>query len=209
MATAKTPKKTPAAPAAAKSPEDAVVHSAEIVADPVAKAADAAVEQTAKTAETVTPAAAPAVTKAADTTAEAAAKPGRAVTAIAKTAGETQDTVMKGVVPFLDFGRDHAVLLVTAGNEFALGLHKLSQSLIDWSAESCDRSVAASQAMLSAKSVEEVIDLSQTLAKDGLQQLLKEGSELSALSSKLIEDTIVPLPGRLVAAVEKLAAHAA
>jgi hypothetical protein len=209
MATAKTPKKTPAAaPAAAKSPEDSVVHSAEIVGDSVAKAAHPAPRPATRPAEPVAPAA-PVAAKA-EAIAEAVKQPARAVTTIAvKAADETQDTVMKGVAPLLDFGRDHAILMVTAGNEFALGLHKLSQSLIDWSAESCDRGVAASQAMLSARSVEEVIDLSQTLAKDGLQQLLKEGSELSALSSKLIEDTIVPLPGRLVAAVEKLASHAA
>jgi hypothetical protein len=219
MATAKTPKKTSAArpparpaarPAAAKSPEDAIVHSAEIVGDTVAKSADTAAERTVQAARTVSEAA-PAAARTADTIAETAVRqPARAVTTVAaKAAGETQETVMKGVVPFLDFGRDHAILMITAGNEFALGLHRMSQSLIDWSAESCDRGVAAGQAMLSAKTVEEVIDLSQALAKDGLQQLLKEGNELSALSSKLIEDTIVPLPGRLVAAVEKLAAHAA
>lgn len=262
MATAKTPKKIPAAApaavklapaaravkakakpaparaAAAKSPEDAVVHSAEIVG----KAAEKAGAETAKVAEKTTevaakvvdaavvkpaekaPEAAKAVEaavtklpekvsaevgKSVDTVTEIAAKPSKAVAVVKKAAEKTQDDLLKGVVPFLDYSRENAILLVAAGNEFALGLHKLSLSLIDWSAESCDKGVAAGQAMLSAKTVEEVIDLSQTLAKDGFEQLLKEGSELSALSSKLIEDTIVPLPGRLAAAVEKLAAHAA
>jgi len=265
MATAKTPKKIPAAAraavkptpapnvakdkpaparaAVAKAPEDAIVHSAEIVGKPVAHVAEKAVAETTKAVEkaaTVATHAADAVvtkpvekapevaakaveiavtevaekttaeaTKAVDAVAEIAPEPSKAVAVVAKAAEKPQGDLLKGVVPFLDFSRDNAILFVAAGNEFALGLHKLSLSLIDWSAESCDKGVAAGQAILSAKSVEEVLDLSQSLAKDGLEQLLKEGSELSALSSKLIEDTFVPLSGRLVAAVEKLASHAA
>ncbi|HLY89210.1 MAG TPA: phasin family protein [Acetobacteraceae bacterium] len=240
MATAKTPKKVAAAaPAAAKSaaravkakpaparaavakaPEDAIVHSAEIVGEPAAQPARKAAAEVTKAVEKATEVAAKAVdatvaetsaevTKTTDTVAKIAEKPSKAVAVVGKAADKAQDSVLKGVVPFLDFSRDNAILLVAAGNELALGLHKLSLSLLDWSAESCDKGVAAGQAMLSAKSVEEVFDLSQSLAKDGFNQLLKEGSELSALSSKLIEDTIVPLPGRLVAAVEKLASHAA
>ena len=209
MATAKTPKTVPAAkpaaakpvapkPVAAKSvaakpPEEAVVHSAEIVTQQAAKAVETVTEAVDDSVKTV----------------QEAAKPSKAVAVIAKPAQDAGESVMKGVVPLIDFSRENAILFIAAGNQLALGLHKLSQSLIDWSAESCDKGVAAGQAMLAAKTVEEVIDLSQSLAKDGLQQLLKEGSELSALSSRLIEDTIVPLPGRLVAAVEKLAAHAA
>ncbi len=264
MATAKTPKKTPAAAPAtvkpmpvaraagakpapvraaeAKTPEDAIVHSAEIVSKPVAQVAEPVVQvaekaavETAKVTEkaaTVATKAADAVvtraaekttaevtkaaekttaemTKAADTVTEIASRPTKAVAIVSEAAAETRGDVLKSVTPFLDFSRDNAILLVAAGNELALGLHKLSLSLIDWSAESCDKSVAAGQAMLSATSVEEVIDLSQSLAKDSLEQLLKEGSELSALSSKLIEDTIVPLSGRLAAAVGKLAAYTA
>jgi hypothetical protein len=69
--------------------------------------------------------------------------------------------------------------------------------------------VVGASALLSAKTVEEVIGLSQSLVKDGFQQLLKEGTELGSLSTKLLEETFVPLPGRMVAVVEKLAAHAA
>lgn len=216
MAIAKTPKPAPAAKtaaakpvtakpavakpaaaraAAAKPDEEAVVHSA-IVTEP--PAAQKTVETAAVTAKATEAAAVETVTK-----------PAKAVAVLAKATHESAETMLKGVVPLLDFSRENAILMVSAGNEFALGLHKLSQSLIDWSAESCDKSVAASQAMLSAKTVEEVLDLSQSLARDSLQQLLKEGSELSALSTKLIEDTIVPLPGRLAAAVEKLASRAA
>jgi len=182
------PKPAPVVRAAAEKPaEEAVVHSAKIVPEPAPQPA-------AKPAEPVVEAVAP--------------KPAKAVAEVAKATHDAGDTVLKGVAPLLEFSRDNAILLVSTGNQLALGLHKLSLSLLDWSAESCDKGVAASQAILSAKTVEEVIDLSQSLAKDSLEQFLKEGSELSKLSAKLIEDTIVPLPSRLAAAVEKLASHA-
>lgn len=233
MAIAKTPK-TPAAPAkpaavkapvaksavtakktaaaAAKAPEEAVIHSAEIAAETAAQAtesvtqaAEAAISEAAKTAVSQ---ARKASSDAAAAMAEApAAKSSTALVVQAKQAGD--EMLSRGVGPLLDFGRENAILLVSAGNELALGLHKLSLSLLDWSAESCDKGVAASQAMLSARTVEEVMDLSRSMAKDGLQQILKESSELSALSTKLLEETLVPLPVRFVAAVEKLASHAA
>lgn len=213
MATAKTPKTTIAAakpvaakpvvaakkppvakPAAvAKPPEEAIVHSAEVAAEPIAQVA----ESVTAAAEIVTPEVikAPVV---------------KASTAVVKQVQAASEEVLsRGVNPLLDFGRENAILFVATGNEFALGLHKLSLSWLDWSAESCDKGVAASQAILSAKSVEEVIDLSRSLAQDGLQQILKEGSELNAISTKLLEETLVSLPGRFAATVEKLASHAA
>ncbi|GEM_PF-3305218 len=200
-------KPAPAARAAESKPDEkAVVHSAEIMPDQPAKPAP----HPAEPAPNLAHAAIETVAKAAETMAEAApVKPSKAVAAVTKATHDAGETVLKGVAPLIEFSRDNAILLVSTGNELALGWHKLSQSLIDWSAESCDKSVAAGQAILSAKTVEEVIDLSQTLAKDSLQHLLKEGSELSKLSTKLIEDTIAPLPVRLAAAVEKLAHHAA
>jgi len=183
------PKPVLAARAAAEKPaEEAVVHSAKIAPEPAAKPVDA---------------------KPAEPPVEAVAQTSKAVAvAAAKATQDAGESVLKGVAPLLEFSRDNAILLVSTGNELALGLHKLSLSLLDWSAESCDKGVAAGQAMLSAKTVEEVFDLSQSLAKDSLEQLLKEGSELSKLSAQLIEDTIVPLSSRLAAAVEKLTSHA-
>ena len=178
------PKPVLAARAAAEKPaEEAVVHSAKIAPEPAAKPIEAPVDAVAQTSKAV-------------------------AVAAAKATQDAGESVLKGVAPLLEFSRDNAILLVSTGNELALGLHKLSLSLLDWSAESCDKGVAAGQAMLSAKTVEEVFDLSQSLAKDSLEQLLKEGSELSKLSAQLIEDTIVPLSSRLAAAVEKLTSHA-
>ena len=193
-------KPAPATRAAESKPDEkAIVHSAEILPDQPAKPAPHMVHAAVET-----------VTKAADAIADAApVKPSNAVAAVAKATQDASQTVLKNVTPLLEFSREQAILLVSTGNELALGWHRLSQSLIDWSAESCDKSVAAGQAILSAKSVEEVFDLSQALAKDSLQDLLKEGSELSKLSTRLIEDTIAPLPVRLAAAVEKLTHHPA
>ena len=221
MATAKTPKTPTAAKsalkasaanvAAAKPPEEDIVHSADIAAQAAATAAT----ETRKATEKATADIAAAATEIPAPQAAAApqAPQAAAFQAPAALAEQTRqaggEMLSRGVGPLLDFSRENAILFVSTGNEIALGLHKLSLSLLDWSAESCDKGVAAGQAMLSARTVEEVMDLSRSMAKDGLQQLLKESSELSALSTKLLEETLVPLPVRFVAAVEKLASHAA
>jgi len=214
MAIAKTPKTAPAKPAvakaaakpaakaaaASKAPEETVVHSNEIAAQAVeanTQDVEAAVAEAAKPAQAIGAAAA-----------EVAANPAQTVAApLARLPKETEEKMLQGVETFLEFNRDNAILLVSTSNEFALGLQKLSQSLLDWSAESCDKSVAATSALLSAKTVEEVLDLSQEMARDSLQQILKESSEIGSLSTKLFETAFAPLAGRMVANVEKPASH--
>jgi hypothetical protein len=211
LAKAAAPKPVAAKPAAvAKPAEKAVIKAVEEVAKPAEKVA----VPSAVTLEEVTASATKAIEAAAKDVAAAIPEPVKApvkegAAKVVVAAKKAEEKVRTGVETFLEFGRDNAILLVSAGNDFALGFHKLSLSLIDWSAVACDKGVAGASALMSAKTVEEVVDLSQSLAQDGLQHLLKEGSELGSLSTKLVEETLVPLPGRLVAAVEKLASHAA
>jgi hypothetical protein len=115
----------------------------------------------------------------------------------------TADSILFGVEELLDFSKANAEAALAAGQNMAVGLQGLAHSLVEWSKESYDQSLRSSQALATVKNFEDAVDLSQTLAKTGLETVLHESSRLGSLSAKLVEGTIAPLQGRVIAVVEQ------
>ena len=72
-----------------------------------------------------------------------------------------------------------------------------------------DAQVAASKALIGAKSLKEVVDVSSSVAKTNLDLLVVEGSKLTQISTKLAEQAFDPLSTRVSATVERLIKTAA
>jgi phasin family protein len=75
--------------------------------------------------------------------------------------------------------------------------------------ESLEDSVAAGKALVGAKTLKEVIDVSSSLAKSSFDKMVAESSKLSQLSSKLAEEALAPINSRVNAAVQKITKTAA
>ncbi len=129
--------------------------------------------------------------------------------AVAMTKEQVEAAVKAGSIAFknyedlLQFGRENVEAVVKAGSIVAKGVQDLSHQWIALAQTSIDEQVAVSKALIGAKSIKEVVDLSSTAAKTGFDKLLAEGSKLSQVSSKLAEEAITPLTSRVSAAVEK------
>jgi phasin family protein len=177
MSTAKTAKASPAA--------DTVKQFEDVVA--VQK----------ETIETVVRAGADAATKGVDK-------------AVAMTKEQVEAAVKAGQLAFknyedmLQFGKENVEAMVKSGSIVAKGVQDLSQSLVVLAQMSIDEQVAVGKAMIGAKSIKEVLDLSSAVAKSNFDKLLSEGSKLSQVSTKLAEEAISPLTARVSAAAEKL-----
>jgi phasin family protein len=175
--TAKNPKATYTAAESVKQIEDAVaVHK--------------------ETIETVVRAGADAATKGVDR-------------AVAMTKEQVEAAVKAGAVAFknyedmLQFGRENVEAVVKAGSIVAKGVQDLSHQWVVLAQASIDEQVAVGKALIGAKSIKEVVDLSSTAAKTGFDKLFSEGSKLSQASTKVAEEAISPLTTRMSAAVEK------
>ena len=129
--------------------------------------------------------------------------------AVAMTKEQVEAAVKAGAIAFknyedmLQFGRENVEAVVKAGSIVAKGVQDLSHQWIVLAQASIDEQVAVGKALIGAKSIKEVVDLSSTVAKSGFDKLLAEGSKLSQVSSKLAEEALTPLTGRVSAAVEK------
>jgi len=118
-------------------------------------------------------------------------------------------TAFKGYEDVLQFNKENVEALVASGNILARGIQDLSKSLVALTQESLEETVSVSKALLAAKTLKEVIDLSSSLAKTNFDKLVSEGTRLSSLSTKLAEDTLAPINSRVDAAVERLVKIAA
>jgi len=117
--------------------------------------------------------------------------------------------LFKGYEDVLQFGKDNLDALVTSGTIVARGVQDLSKTVVALAQQSLEESVATGKALVGAKTLKEIIDLSSSLAKSNFDKLVAESSKLSLLSSKLAEDALAPINGRVDAAVQKMTKTAA
>ena len=127
-----------------------------------------------------------------------AAPPATAVPAPAAAPGED----------FVALGRDNLEAMVRAGTILGHGLQDIGRVMIGLAQDSVAQGVDATQRLMAARTVEEVVDLQSSLARSGLSRLLADGSRLSELSVKLAQDAFAPIGERLSATVDRLAGAA-
>lgn len=105
--------------------------------------------------------------------------------------------------------KDAVDALVKAGTTFNQGLQDIGKLVLGLAQASVEQGVAASQQLLTAKTLHELVDLQSSLAKQQFDRLLNESSRLSELSVKLVEESFSPLTDKVTATVEKLVKRAA
>jgi hypothetical protein len=123
--------------------------------------------------------------------------------------GAVAEPVPLSLDDLLNFGKENAEALIAAGHGFSLALSELAHSVMSWSQDNLEHGIAAGQALVDAKSVQDVVDLSQNVAQKSLDKVLNESVRLYTQSTGLLRQAYSPLQDRVAAAVEKLTRHAA
>lgn len=117
--------------------------------------------------------------------------------------------LLKGYEDYAAFSKANLDALVKSGSVFAKGAEDINKQLLAFARASFDQSVAAGRALLAAKSINEVVELQNSYAKQSLDSLVAETTKLQELSVKVANEAIAPLNARVNATVEKFAKPAA
>lgn len=115
----------------------------------------------------------------------------------------------KGYEDVVQFNKDNFDAMVKTGAIFAKGWQDMSTTVMGLAQESIEDGVAASKALLNAKTLKEIVEVQSGLAKANFDKIVTEGSRLSEVGVKLAEQAIAPINTRVTAAVEKLTKTAA
>ena len=117
--------------------------------------------------------------------------------------------LLKGYEEYTAFSKANLDALVKSGTVAAKGAEDLNKELLAFARASFDKSVAAGRALLSAKSINEVVELQNSYAKQSFDSFVAEATKLQELSVKVANEAFAPLNARVNAAVEKFAKPAA
>lgn len=101
------------------------------------------------------------------------------------------------------FNKANAEAVVTAGTVVSKGMEDLGKALFDFSKMSVDNAVNTMKAVMTAKSIREVVELQSEFTKASFDGLLAESAKLSEMSVKVANEVMAPINARVNATVEK------
>jgi phasin family protein len=93
---------------------------------------------------------------------------------------------------------------IQASTIIAKGMQELGREWTAYVQESMERSAAAAKAMMSARSLQEVINLQSDWLKASLDKLVAETTKLSERTVKVTNEAMEPISARLSVAADKL-----
>ncbi|HEY9538264.1 MAG TPA: phasin family protein [Kiloniellaceae bacterium] len=102
------------------------------------------------------------------------------------------------------FGKENVDACVLSGTVFAKGVESVGQELMSIAQSAVEANIAATKALLGAKSVRELVDLQTEFSRSRFESLLAESAKLTELGLSLAGNTAAPIQARLNATVEKL-----
>jgi len=182
---------------AKRAPAAAVVETA-TVTETAAKQIEQAVADAKETIETVVKVSQDAATKAANLTKDQV-----------QVAVNAQSEAFKSYEDAVQATKEAVDALTKSGTILTKGLQDLTKAMFGLAQQTVEDTVAASKQLLAAKTLPELVDAQAALAKTSFDKLFAEGTRLSDLSVKLIEEAAAPLAERVNATVDKLVKRAA
>lgn len=116
---------------------------------------------------------------------------------------KANEAVAKGYDQFAAIQKDSLEAFVKAGEIWTKGAEDLGKAYFAFVQEAAESNSEAAKAMLSAKSLKDVVDLQGEIARKSFDKSLNEGKKLSEMSIKVVNDSFEPIKKQFEAAVEK------
>ncbi len=118
---------------------------------------------------------------------------------------KANDQLFKGYDDMTKTGKENVDAFVQASTVFARAVEDMSKAVFAYTQASVDMSVSTGKALLTAKSLREVVDLQNEFARTSFDSLLAEATKLSELSVKAANQALEPIQARVNATVATFA----
>lgn len=136
---------------------------------------------------------------------EAAAKNAEQVLTLTKSQfDKASASVSKNFDEVSSFGKDNVDAMLRATAAWTKGWEDFGREWFGYAQASVEKSVSTAKALLTAKSVREVVDLQSDYARSAFESAVTESTKLSEMTLKVANEALAPLSARMNATVEKL-----
>jgi len=123
--------------------------------------------------------------------------------------GRASSALFRGYDEVAGFNKGNVEAVMLSGSIVARGVEEIGKAWLDLGQHSLQRSVAIAQALVGARTVQELIELQSNLARATLDRLLAEGVRISELSAKVANEAVAPLQARVDSAFSLVKRRAA
>jgi len=105
--------------------------------------------------------------------------------------------------------KDYMDALIAAGDIWFKGYEEIGKACFAYAQETAELGAEAAKAVMSAKTVQDVIDLQTDFAKQRFDSMTSEGAKISEMSVKAMNDAMAPIQKRIDDSVTKFMKAAA
>jgi len=117
---------------------------------------------------------------------------------------KTTAQLLKGYEDLQATSKANVEALVESSTIAAKGAEDLSREVVAFSQSVLDKSITTGKALLTAKSLQEVVELQNSFLKSSFDAFVAEATRIQELSVKVTNDALAPLSTRVSATVETL-----
>ncbi len=112
------------------------------------------------------------------------------------------EKAVKGYETVLGFSKDTAEAVAKSATVAGKGVETINNEIYAYSKQSIEDSIAATKAIMSAKSVHEAFEFQSDFAKSAFETYVAALSKFGELMSAATKETVAPLQGRVQAWME-------
>jgi len=117
---------------------------------------------------------------------------------------ERVEAIVKSYEDVAKLGKGGVDAFVAAGNVATKGVETLNAEVLSFAKAQYEDNVAATKAVLAAKTLQEVVELQNEFAKSAFEAYSAQVTKLSEVAAKLAQDAFAPINAQVQATVEKL-----
>jgi hypothetical protein len=108
-----------------------------------------------------------------------------------------------------DLGRDNFAAVTKANRALSVGLKAIGDQLFDYATKSLETASQTATALMGAKTLDEVIELNNAVAKSTLSTVAERSAKLSEMGMAVASEAFAPIGGRVEATLHRLTRPAA
>jgi phasin family protein len=122
---------------------------------------------------------------------------------------QIQSTTIKSYEDLVGFGQEAISAWVEAGTILSRGIQDISGKTLAMAQSVVEQNVEASKQLLAAKTIRDMVDLQSAHSRAQFDRLVAEGTQISDLSVKLVEESFAPLSQKVNTVIDKIIKKAA
>ena len=128
----------------------------------------------------------------------------QAVAATKEQVESASNAALKSYDDFAVYNKEAVDAYVKAGNVMTKGMEDLGKTLFAFAQSQAESNVSAAKAMMTAKTLNDVVEIQSDLARSQFDAFVAESTKVSEMSLKVANETVEPIQAQFTVVVEKM-----